>query len=55
MRQLKLSPGAIMLVTVATNTDLDGMAIQFSRTRFAADRVKLTVEPEPEVVSGSRG
>ncbi|WP_439625005.1 phosphonate metabolism transcriptional regulator PhnF [Shinella sp.] len=55
MRQLKLSPGAIILVAVATNTDLDGTPIQFSRTRFAADRVKLTVEPEPEVISGSRG
>lgn len=46
MRQLKLSPGAIILVAVAVNTDLDGTPIQFSRTRFAADRVKLTVEPE---------
>lgn len=55
MRQLKLSPGAIMLVAAAINTDLDGTPIQFSRTRFAADRVKLTVEPEPEVTSGSRG
>ena len=46
MRQLKLSPGAIMLVAAAINTDLDGRPVQFSRTRFAADRVKLTVEPE---------
>lgn len=46
MRQLKLSPGAIILVAMAVNTDLDGTPIQFSRTRFAADRVKLTVEPD---------
>jgi GntR family phosphonate transport system transcriptional regulator len=46
MRHLKLSPGAIILVATAINTDLDGAPIQFSRTRFAADRVKLTVEPE---------
>lgn len=55
MRQLKLSPGAIMLVAAAINTDLDGTPIQFSRTRFAADRVKLTVEPEHDAPSGSRG
>jgi len=46
MRQLKLSPGAIILVTVAVNTDLAGTPVQFSRTRFAADRVRLTVEAE---------
>lgn len=46
MRHLKLSPGAIILVAAAVNTDLDGRPIQFSRTRFAADRVKLTVEPD---------
>lgn len=52
IRHLKLSPGAIILVATAVNTDLDGVPIQFSRTRFAADRVKLTVEPEPD---GNRG
>ncbi len=46
IRHLKLSPGAIILVATAVNTDLEGTPIQFSRTRFAADRVKLTVEPE---------
>ncbi|MGQ3211984.1 MAG: phosphonate metabolism transcriptional regulator PhnF [Shinella sp.] len=55
MRHLKLSPGAIILVATAVNTDLDGTPIQFSRTRFAADRVKLTVEPEPDATSGSKG
>ena len=46
IRHLKLSPGAIILVATAVNTDLAGTPIQFSRSRFAADRVKLTVEPE---------
>ena len=46
IRHLKLSPGAIILVTTAINIDLDGRPIQFSRSRFAADRVRLTVEPE---------
>lgn len=56
IRHLKLSPGAIILVATAVNTDLDGVPIQFSRTRFAADRVKLTVEPEPDAAaSGSKG
>lgn len=55
IRHLKLSPGAIILVATAVNTDLDGVPVQFSRTRFAADRVKLTVEPETDgVTSGSR-
>ena len=48
IRHLKLSPGAIILVATAINTDLAGRPIQFSRTRLAADRVKLTVEPESE-------
>ena len=46
MRHLKLSPGAIILVAVAVNTDLADTPVQFSRSRFAADRVRLTVEPE---------
>ena len=46
IRHLKLSPGAIILVATAVNTDLAGTPIQFSRTRFAADRVKLTVETD---------
>lgn len=46
MRHLKLSPGAIILVAAAVNTDLAGTPVQFSRSRFAADRVRLTIEPE---------
>lgn len=41
--QLQLTPGAIVLVTRAVNTDLDGLPIQFAMTRFPADRVQFTV------------
>ncbi len=44
LADLKLSPGAILLVTTAINTDIAGLPVQYSRTRFAADRVKFTVE-----------
>lgn len=44
VRLLKLSPGAILLVTTAINADAAGQPIQYSRTRFAADRVKFFVE-----------
>lgn len=40
---LNLSPGAIVLVTRAINTDVTGKPIQYSQTRFAADRVELQV------------
>lgn len=40
---LKLSPGAVVLVTVAVNVDTQGRPIQYSETRFAADRVELTI------------
>ena len=44
LADLQLSPGAIVLVTQALNTDLDGVPVQYSITRFAADRVRFTVE-----------
>lgn len=40
---LQLSPGAIVLVTQAINSDMEGNPIQFSTTRFAADRVSLAI------------
>lgn len=43
LADLKLSPGAIVLATVAINVDTDGNPIQFAETRFAADRVELSV------------
>ena len=44
LADLRLSPGAIVLVTVAVNVDIEGRAIQFSETRFAADRVELSIQ-----------
>lgn len=41
---LELSPGAIVMMTRALNTDLDGAPVQYSITRFAADRVQFTIE-----------
>lgn len=46
LADLKLSPGAIVLVAVAINVDPEGKPIQFAETRFAADRVELTVSTE---------
>lgn len=40
---LRLSPGAIVLVAEAVNADMDGRPVQYSLTRFAADRVSLQV------------
>jgi len=40
---LKLSPGAIVLVALGLNVDQSGRPIQFSETRFSADRVELQV------------
>jgi len=41
---LKLSPGAIVLVTRALNCDLEGRPVQFSVSRFPADMVQFTIE-----------
>ncbi|WP_342394615.1 phosphonate metabolism transcriptional regulator PhnF [Sinorhizobium numidicum] len=41
---LKLSPGAIILEAQAVNADLEGRPVEYSRTRFAADRMKLRIE-----------
>lgn len=38
---LDLQPGAIVLVTVAVNITVDGQPIQFSESRFPAERVEL--------------
>ena len=43
LADLRLSPGAIVLVTVYANVDPDGIPVQFSETRFAADLVELSV------------
>lgn len=41
---LRLSPGAIVLITRAVNVDPNGSPVQYSQTRFAADRITLSVE-----------
>ena len=41
---LRLSAGAIVLVTRALNADADGRPIQYAESRFAADRVELKIE-----------
>jgi GntR family phosphonate transport system transcriptional regulator len=41
---LELTPGAILLITKAMNTDLDGVPVQYAISRFAADRVQFTIE-----------
>ncbi len=46
MQRLRLSPGAIILTATAINSDLSNVPIQYARTRFPADRIKLTVEPD---------
>lgn len=40
----RLSPGAIVIEATAINADPDGVPVQFARTRFAADHVKLKIE-----------
>ncbi len=41
---LKLAPGAIVLEATAINQDTDGKPIQYSLTRFSADRVSMRVD-----------
>ena len=44
LRDLELSPGAILLVTRSLNADPAGVPIQYAVSRFAADRVQFTIE-----------
>ncbi len=44
---LRLAPGSIVLVTYAVNADLHGKPVQYSKTRFSADRVSLQIERDP--------
>ncbi|WP_064707591.1 phosphonate metabolism transcriptional regulator PhnF [Rhizobium bangladeshense] len=44
LADLELTPGAILLIAKAMNTDLDGVPVQYSISRFAADRVQFTIE-----------
>ena len=42
--QLKLEPGALVLVTRAVNAMVSGSVFQYSETAFVADRVELRVD-----------
>lgn len=44
--ELRLSPGAIVLVTKAINATLKGEVFQYSVTRFPADKVTFCIETE---------
>ncbi|MGU3398572.1 phosphonate metabolism transcriptional regulator PhnF [Brucellaceae bacterium D45D] len=44
LKHLNLSPGAIVLMARAINVDPDGKPIQYSLTRFSADRMELSIE-----------
>jgi GntR family phosphonate transport system transcriptional regulator len=44
LTDLQLSPGAIILVARALNTDPDGVPVQYAVTRFPADMVQFTIE-----------
>lgn len=44
VEELGLSPGAIVLATLAIDEDAEGRAIELAQTLFAADRVELIVE-----------
>ena len=43
---MSLSPGAIVLVTHAISTDLQGQPVEYAKTRFSADRVNLQIALE---------
>jgi GntR family phosphonate transport system transcriptional regulator len=44
LTDLKLSPGAIVLVTKALNADPEGRPVQYAVSRFSADTVQFTIE-----------
>lgn len=46
LKYLKLSPGAIVLAARAINVDTQGKPVQYSLTRFSADRMELSIENE---------
>ncbi len=46
---LRLTPGGIVLEALAINADLEGVPVQYSRTRFSAGRVSLHVGTDSEL------
>ncbi|WP_051242448.1 phosphonate metabolism transcriptional regulator PhnF [Stappia stellulata] len=51
-KDLGLQAGAVVLLTTSVNADRDGVPIQMSRSRFAADRITLSVRNAPEIGDG---
>lgn len=47
---LKLTPGAIVLTAQALNVDIDGLPVEYSATRFAADRMEFSVQSMSESI-----
>ncbi|QYM72225.1 phosphonate metabolism transcriptional regulator PhnF [Pseudochrobactrum sp. Wa41.01b-1] len=41
---LKLTPGAIVLTAQSVNVDTNGVPVEYSATRFAADRMEFSIE-----------
>ncbi|MEX3007355.1 phosphonate metabolism transcriptional regulator PhnF [Hoeflea sp. TYP-13] len=44
LKDLQLSPGAIMLRTEAINAEIGGRPVEYSNTFFAADRIELDID-----------
>ncbi|QND53499.1 phosphonate metabolism transcriptional regulator PhnF [Phyllobacterium sp. 628] len=44
LRHLRLSPGAIVLVSTAINIDMNGHPIEYAKSRFAADRMEIAID-----------
>lgn len=47
---LKLTPGAIVLTAEALNIDADGWPVEYSTTRFAADRMEFLIQSMGESI-----
>jgi len=43
LADLRLSPGSIVLVTVAINEDTSGVPVEFSESRFVASRIEFSI------------
>jgi GntR family phosphonate transport system transcriptional regulator len=52
---LEVAPGAPLVVSEGLNTDPEGRPVELGRTRFAAERVTLTVGGEGGSVPGTHG
>jgi len=46
LADLRLSPGSIVLVTVAINEDTAGVPVEFSESRFVASRIEFSISSQ---------